>query len=93
MTLVKNKILKNLSVAYFNNISFAEAKLNEAEKELDESHLNHNLNDLKSKRHEQLQLIERYMLDISYLEYQLSVIKMNAESLEHRCFKRTRLEP
>lgn len=77
----------------FNRISLAEARLNEAEKELDVSGLNHNLKHEKAKRHQQLELTERYRLELSALEYQLSVIKMNAESLENRCFKRTRLEP
>jgi hypothetical protein len=74
-------------------ISLADAKLSEAENEFDESNLNENLKNLKAKRHEQKQLIEHYELDIAALEYQVSVIKRNAESLENRCFKRTRLEP
>lgn len=92
---VRNKIFKTFS-SFLKNISLAEVKLNEAEKELDESPLNQNLRDLKAKRHEQSKLIEQYKLEVSHLEYQLSVIKKNAESLdslENRCFKRTRLEP
>lgn len=48
---------------------------------------------LKAERHEQTLLIEEYELEVAALEYQVSVIKKNAESLENRCFKRTRLEP
>lgn len=84
---------KNISNKFYKTISLAEATLNEAEKELDKSHLNHNLKDLKAKRHEQSNLIEQYKLEVSHLEHQLSVIKKNAASLENRCFKRTRLEP
>lgn len=75
------------------NISFTEAKINEAEKELDESHLKNHLNDLKARRHEQSKIIEQYKLEVSHLEHQISIIKKNAASLENRCFKRTRLEP
>lgn len=65
----------------------------EAEKELDESQLNQNLHNLRVARHGQNELMEQYRLDLAALEYQLTVIKKNAESLNNRCYKRTRLEP
>lgn len=84
--------IANHSRFFLTNISFAEAQLIEAEKELEESQLNHNLNILKAQRHDQTTLIDRYKLEIAELEYQVAVIKENAESLERKCFKRTRLE-
>ena len=74
-------------------IIFLDEKLVKAEKNLEESQLNENLMFLKAERHEQTLLIEEYELEVAALEYQVSVIKKNAESLENRCFKRTRLEP
>lgn len=60
---------------------------------MDESQLNQNLHDLRAARHDQNELMDQYRLDLAALEYQLSVIKKNAESLDNRCYKRTRLEP
>lgn len=76
-----------------NNISLAEAKINQVEKDFKESGLDHKMKELRARRFNQQQILEQYSLELAALEYQVSVIKRNAESLEHRCFKRTRLEP
>lgn len=73
--------------------SIPERKVTEAETLMKESRLEQNLKNLRGKRLKQTTKLEQYRLEISMLEYQLSVIKMNSESLERRCFKRTRLEP
>lgn len=73
--------------------SLVDAKLNEAETELKESGLEQSLKNLRGKRLKQRTTIDQYEVEMSMLEYQLSVIKMNANALESRCFKRSRLEP
>lgn len=73
--------------------NFPDEKLSKVERELEESQLNEKLRILRAKRQEQKLVIEQYELEISALEYQVSVIKRNADSLDKRCYKRTRLEP
>lgn len=67
--------------------------LNEAEQELEATKLDGRIRLLQNMKSHQNNLIQNYEIEISALEYQVSVIKNNAESLEHKCFKRTRLEP
>lgn len=65
----------------------------QAEQELDKSGLDGKILELKAAQHNRQMLIKQYLEDIAELEYQISVIKKNEESLEDKCFRRTRLEP
>jgi cell division protein FtsB len=60
---------------------------------LDETELIQKITALKAQRQEQDDLIAKYKIEIAFLEHQASIIKENAELLEDKCFKRTRLEP
>lgn len=64
-----------------------------AEQELDENGLDGKILKLKAEKHNRSMQIKRYNEDIAELEYQMSVLKKNADSLEDKCFRRTRLEP
>ena len=51
------------------------------------------IENLKDQLVRQNEIIEQYKVEVAVLEHEIKVIKDNAESLENRCFKRTRLEP
>jgi hypothetical protein len=73
-----------------------ERQINEAERLYDESKIDQKIRDFKAKRHNQEFLMENYKQQIAEMEYQLSVIKRNAESLQkenQKCFRRIGLEP
>lgn len=86
-----------LFIKFFNKISHAEAKLNEAEKELEGGRLDDNLKEMRATLFNQQKLLEQYSLELAAQEYQFSVIVRNLKSLDddlsYRCFRRTRLEP
>lgn len=64
-----------------------------AEQELAATKLDERIRVLQNMKSHQNKLIQNYEIEISALEYQVFVIKGNAASLQHKCFKRTRLEP
>lgn len=64
-----------------------------AEQELAATKLDERIRILQNMKSHQNNLIQNYEIEISELEYQVTVIKDNAASLQHKCFKRTRLEP
>ncbi|CAG9800447.1 unnamed protein product [Chironomus riparius] len=70
-----------------------ETKITEIEGDLNESKLAQKYEDMKAQRQQQEETIENYKVHIAFLEHEVKTIKENAESLENRCFKRTRLEP
>ena len=76
-----------------SNLLFSETKITEIEGDLNESKLAQKYEYIKAQRQQQDEIIENYKVQIAFLEHEVKTIKENAESLENRCFKRTRLEP
>jgi len=75
------------------NLFIPETKITEVENDLNESKLLQKYENMKAQRQQQEEIIENYKVQIAFLEHEVKTIKENAESLENRCFKRTRLEP
>ncbi|KAG5678166.1 hypothetical protein PVAND_007859 [Polypedilum vanderplanki] len=70
-----------------------EGKLDDIDYEIEDTKLIEKINKLKAQQQEQNDMIAKYKMEIAVLEHQIKEIKANADSLEEKCFKRTRLEP